>query len=391
MASIALDPLIAEARRRASRRRLALAGAAALLLAGGIWLGLELTGGSGTSAVTPPPGYHLVQARGPVGHLLTESRSFPQPLSVDVSTGEARPARSTVETWSDPRDGLLRIVRRVDGRVQSDEVQPCRAPCETTLAESYWPVDTAQYTREPGTGTFQGRPVIWLAKRQPKDVYPDERIGLDPVKHQPVVARSLIKGKVISESWILERKPDIAASELAFVVPDGGFGLWVRDSSSVDFTATGPKPYALRARKALGRTPLWLGDRFRGHRLQGVIIGRKFLEMSTGARLRPARYVIYDYGIVRLQEFGASRPSGHEQGPLAGSVSVERSASYEVASSAGSSRSSVRIEQQEPTASLTRDGLLVLFSPPLLPPLVHIDRASVIELAKALQPVPLTP
>jgi len=46
------------------------------------------------------------------------------------------------------------------------------------------------------------------------------------------------------------------------------------------------------------------------------------------------------------------------------------------------------VERQEPTASLTRYGVLVLFSPPLLP-LVHIDRAAAIELAQALRPVPI--
>jgi hypothetical protein len=384
--AIAVDAVIEEARRRAKRRRLALAGLVALLVAGGgIWAGLALTGGSSAPAVIPPPGYHLVQARGPVGHLLDETRTLPSPLSVDVSTGEARPVRTSVETWFDSQGGLLRMVRRVDGRVQSDDVQPCRKPCLPTLAESYWPVDTKNFQREPMTGTFHGRPVIWLTERR-REAYPDsKRIGLDPVTHDPVVARSLIRGRLISESWVLERKPEIAANDFAFVVPDGGFGQYMKDSSTADFTATGSNPFALRARKSLGRTPLWLGERFRGHRLQAVIIGTRTLDTQYGARLDPANFVIYDYGIVRLQEFGASRPTGYDQGPRPGSVVVERSASYDV----GSRPASLKIKVLEPTASLTRDGVLVLFSPPLLPPLVHIDRASAVALAKALRPVPL--
>jgi hypothetical protein len=389
MTAIAAEAVIEEARRRAKHRRLALAGwLAALAVGGGIWAGLALTDGSGAPALIPPPGYHLVQARGPVKNLLTESRSFPQPLSVDVSTGQARPARTTVESWSDPSGGLLRIVRRVDGRVQSDDVQPCRTSCAISLGETYWPVDTAQYTREPATGTFHGRPVIWLDKRQPEDVYPDERIGLDPVTHQPVVALSLIQGKIIWESWILERKPDIGADDFAFVVPDGGFGLYGAESTGTDLAATGSNPFVLRARKALGRTPLWLGDSFRGHRLEGVVIGTRFVETPNGARLHPARYVIYDYGIIRLQEFGTSRPTGHEQGPRPGSVVVEKFAEI-AASTSTSGAHSVTVKTQEPTASFSRDGVLVLFSPPLLPPRVHIDGASAVALAKALRPVPL--
>ena len=140
------------------------------------------------------------------------------------STGQARPARTTVESWSDPSGGLLRIVRRVDGRVQSDDVQPCRTSCALSLGETYWPVDTALYTREPATGTFHGRPVIWLDKRQPEDVYPDERIGLDPVTHQPVVALSLIQGKIIWESWIWSGSPTSAqtTSRLSFQTAASG-------------------------------------------------------------------------------------------------------------------------------------------------------------------------
>jgi hypothetical protein len=390
MTAIAVEAVIEEARRRAKRRRLALAGLVAFLVAGGgIWAGLALTGGSGAPVVTAPPGYHLVQARGPVGHLLAETRTLPSPLGVDVSTGEARLVRTTVETWFDPRGGHLRMVFRVDGRVQSDDVQPCRLPCVPTLASSYWPVDTKQFQREPKTDIFHGRSVIWLTERRRDGVYPDgKRIGLDAVTHDPVVARSLIRGKLISESWILERKPDIAANDFAFVVPDGGFGQYTKISSTADFTATGSKPFALRARKALGRTPLWLGGRFRGHRLQGLVIGTKSLETPDGTRLHPARYVIYDYGIVRLQEFGAKRPTGYEQGPRPGSVVVEKSLAFE-ASASTSGAQSVRVEALEPTASLSRDGVLVLFSPPLLPPRVHIDRTSAVELAEALRPVPL--
>jgi hypothetical protein len=387
--AIAAEAVIEEARRRAKRRRLALAGLAAfLVVGGGIWAGLALTDGSGAPAVTPPPGYHLVQARGPVEHFLAETRSLRPSLVVDVATGEAHPVRMTVETWVDPRSGLLRMVRRGDGRVQSDDVQPCRSPCTPTLAATYWPVDTAQFTREPGTGTFHGRPVIWLARRHRDDVYPDARIGLDPVTHEPVVSRSLFQGKVISESWILERKPDIAADHFAFAVPDRGFGQIVKISPTADFSANGSNPFALRARKALGRKPLWLGERFRRHRLQSVLIGTTTLDAAGGARLHPADWVIYDYGIVRLQEFGAKRSTGYEQGPRPGSVVVERSVAV-AATASSSGAQSEKFEALEPTASLTRDGVLVLFSPPLLPPRVHIDRASAIELAKALRPVPI--
>src|SRR5512144_2541560 len=90
-----LAALIAEARRRGRRRNFALAsiGLLALLVGGGIWVSLELTGGGGgPAAVHAPPGFHVVRSEGPVERRVLEylTPSQSQPVSVDLATGTER-------------------------------------------------------------------------------------------------------------------------------------------------------------------------------------------------------------------------------------------------------------------------------------------------------------
>jgi len=62
------------------------------------------------------------------------------------------------------------------------------------------------------------------------------------------------------------------------------------------------------------------------------------MQARTGAKLRPARFVTFDYGSFKLQEFGSHRPFWYEQGPLPGRVVID-----------GRSR-----------VAVTRDAILVL-------------------------------
>ena len=119
---------------------------------------------------------------------------------------------------------------RADGQVQHDDAFVCPRsaprPCVqgSFSFENFWPLDTSRYTRQPGIGTFHGRPVIWIAPRQaggfPAPPNFGERIGLDPRTHEPVADRMYENGKIASEALVLERKPDIAAGKYAFVVPN---------------------------------------------------------------------------------------------------------------------------------------------------------------------------
>ena len=372
-----LAALIAEARRRGRRRNLVLAsiGLLALLLGGGIWARLELAGGGGGAAVHAPAGFHVVQSQGPVARRVLEIWTHSQPVSVDLATGKGRPVRTTSAIWSDGRGNVNRVVTRADGQVQHDDAYACPGsaprPCvQGSFAfKNYWPVDRSRYTRQPGIGTFHGRPVIWIASRQAGGFAAPpnfgERIGLDPRTHEPVADRNYYDGNAssFSEALVLERKPDIAAGEYAFVVPNPTSGRGFRKDPTPELSARGSNPYALRARRALGKRPLWLGERFRGSRLQAVTIASTF-NPPTGISPKVATYVFYDYGDVAISEFNARALHGSGGASLPG-----------------------RMTLQQGVAELSRDGVFVVVAKSQHGNYV-LDRAGALRVARALRPVP---
>jgi hypothetical protein len=368
-----LAALIGEARRRGRRRNLALAsiGLLALLAGGGIWAGLTLSGG-GAAAAHAPPGYQVVQAQGPVAHHVLETWSVAQPLSVDVATGKARPVRTTREIWYDSRGNAVKFLIGADGRPQSDFALACHPASAACLPgfsfQRYWPLDTSRYTRQPGLGTFHGRSVIWIAPKQAGGfaAYPGEgeRIGLDSRTHAPVAERQLSNGKVAAEAQVLARKPDIAAGKFAFIVRTFAPPL----QGTPFFHATGRDPLALRAQRALGQRPLWLGPRFDGHRLQAVAIGSTF-DPPTGIQSNAVPFVNYDYGNVNITEFSASDLYGPGRGPLPG-----------------------RMTLQGPSSSLgmqLRQSGVFVMAREAHPGTYVVDRAGALRIARALRPVPL--
>jgi hypothetical protein len=377
-----LAAIITEARRRGRRRKVALAtgGVLALLLGGAIWAGLALSGGGGAATVHAQPGFHVVPAHGPVAHQLLETWTFFQPLSVDLTTGNQRPVRTTTETWYDSRGDAIRVVSRVDGRIQSDHSDACPhtrrpSPCWPGFSfQNYWPLDASRYTRETGIGTFHGRPLDWIAPRQPGGfaAYPGggEQIGLDPHTHEPVADRMYSDGKVITETQVLERKPVIPPDEYAFVVPNRTSAL---RQDPTPFSVRSADPLAVRAHRGLGRRPLWLGERFHGNRLRTVTIGSTF-DPPTGIRPKAVPYVQYDYGDVVVTQYSSRSLYGPAQrGPLPGRVTL-------VKSQTGKGTSPTPIRGLE----LTRNGLFVMASTSHV-----LDRAATLRLARALQPVPL--
>jgi hypothetical protein len=380
-----LAALIAEARRRGRRRNFALAsiGLLALLVGAGIWAGLELSGGGGGAAtVHAPPGFHVVRSQGPVARRVLETWTFAQPVSVDLATGAGRPVRTTSAIWYD-RAGVSRVVTRADGRVQTDYAAVCPRGCPLGFSlKSYWPLDTSRYTRQPGIGSFHGRPVIWIAPREPGGFAASpgvgERIGLDPDTHEPVADRIYVPygGKISSEALVLERKPDIAAGKYAFVVPNPTRGL-LRKETTPELSARGSNPYALRARRALGERPLWLGERFDGRRLQAVTIGSTF-DPPTGISPKAAGFVFYDYGNVAISEFKARDLYGAGGGPPPGRMTLEKP-------STGTSSS---FDTGIAGLELRRDGVFVLASKSQYGNYV-LDRARALRVARALRPVPL--
>ena len=115
------------------------------------------------------------------------------------------------------------------------------------------------------------------------------------------------------------------------------------------------------ARDAIGAVPLWLGPRFQGAKLESVEVGTEGMKAQTGATLLPARFVTFDYGTVKLQEFGSDHPFWYEQGPRPGRVVID---------------SGTR-------AALTRGGVLVVAESEGQ----FFDAGSALAIVKALRPV----
>lgn len=382
-----LAALIDEARRRGRRRNLALAviGLLALLVGGGIWAGLELTGGGGgAAAVHAPPGFHVVQSQGPVARRVLETwnPAQSQPVSVDLATGTERPVRTTNAIWYDGRGHVTRVVNRADGRVQHDDAYACPRECFAGFSfQSYWPLDTSRYTRQPGIGAFRGRPVIWIAPRLPGGFAAPpgvgERIALDPRTHEPVADRMYAdEGKISSETLVLERKPDIAAGEYAFVVPNRTrVAVPFGKEPTSELSARGSNPYALRARGALGERPLWLGARFDGSPLEAVTIGSTF-EPPTGVSPNAVKRVLYDYGNVAIMQFNARELFGAGGGPLPGRMTLQGPIPAH-----GLGRGVVGPQ-------LIRDGVFVLAFKSRHGNYV-LNRAAALRISRTLRPVPL--
>jgi hypothetical protein len=376
------EALIEEARRRTRRRRLVYAAAAALALAvaGILFAIVELMGG--TSATGLPPGFHAVRARGQVQHLRVEWRTRPSSeQTVQLSNGQASPTTLSHEVWYDEGTHLYRVVGRLDSRVLFDLVG--KASCYPIsggkrfcippgpLAEfkgaPRWPLNPKQ-ARETGTGTFRGRSVIWvesLANGRPVTVNGLERWGLDARTHEALVRREVAKvprGGRFQQDEAFTRLKDLPAKSVTFAVPDAvpsdhAFPPHFQPASESRTSSLGA------AGKTLGTAPLWLGRSFRGQRLLRVETGTEGMRAKAGKVLERAPFVSFDYGIVKLREFGAKRSFTQLQGPPSGRMFLSYS-----------------------DASVTRGDLLVLVRGGDRS--VRLDRALALALAKALQPLP---
>jgi hypothetical protein len=365
-----------------TRRRLIYAGVAlgVLLVGAGAGVAIALSGGGESNAIGVPKGFHLVRAQGPVSHAtITEHPVMPSTV-VDIATGRARPAPIVLEVWWDPKSGLDRVVGRVDGRIQFDGVgqtcqgtpgspnRPCLAPPPFDLQNRHYrlPADPRN-VRVVGRGSFRGHQVVWLeglvnGHRSPPSTGFD-RVAIDVVTHRPVAKRSFARGRVLyEEDYSVLR--DLPGRSVSFAVPDGGAFQHVFPPvpSSAEHAA---KAELSEARAALGQVPVWLGPRFDGHPLRSVEVGTEDAVAPNGDALARAKFVRFDYGALRLKEFGGDRPFGFRNGPRAGRVVVDG------------------------RAVLTRNGLLVIAEP--FGRAKPIDRAAALELAKALRPVPSAP
>jgi hypothetical protein len=331
MTAITLEAVIEEARRRARRRHAALfAALIALLAAGGIWAGLALSGGGAPPAVQAPPGFTVVSAGGPVAHVVVRYSPLDW-ATTDVATGQDKRVQVSEEVWYEPQSGLWRDIYRVDGRVRTDrtgsvcgELGGHRSCFMPPPYEAFtWPPEKAGYGAAPGS--FHGRDVIWLTPKHPAG--PGQttmKYAVDPETHRTIVQQALKGTRLVGES-VISQRPDLDG--YSFVVPKGGPSQsspgWYEP-----FSAGLTRAYGLpAARKALGRTPFWLGPRFHGYALRSVVVGRYALDAKGGRKLRSAPFVRFHYArdvgkgsAVTLEEFGSKRPYFYERGPRAGLV-----------------------------------------------------------------------
>jgi hypothetical protein len=192
-----LDPLIAEAKRRARRRRwlgvLVLVVAVAAATAG-----LELRSGSdsGLAAVGPRP----------VIHIVTES----PPVSVYLNLKTGRATRETLrnESWSDRRSGRSQSIVTQGGRVTFDQLGTYHYPADSEAAAvTNFYVTVAMGLRTAlragkaelvGRGTFNGHRIDWLRVRQTalpswRHGQPwwqaSEAVGVDAQTYKPILIR----------------------------------------------------------------------------------------------------------------------------------------------------------------------------------------------------------
>jgi hypothetical protein len=386
------EALIEEARCRARLRRVAYA-VAALLLGAAIWAGFALTSGGPAPTVVAPPGFHLVKSKGDVEHQVIETRDLLQPSTIELKTGRQQPTRTTDEVWFDSRTGLARVVIRLDGRIQWDQVVPCNDTRYGSCVPGYSfatksPLDSRDYVREPGTYRFHGHDVIWAGKRYngfPPAPGTGERVGIDIHTHQPVAYRNLEEGSPVSASWVTAPLKDIPGGHYWFVVPDGGVGGGYPQSSSQNEFTVSPETTLLstRTRRVLGRTPLWLGRMFDGQPLQTITIGSEVLEARSGLRLSKTPFVSYRYGRFSVQEFGAAHPNWYRRGPRAGTAVVERFGGF-MRNDRTFKLTPVATEWR---AALSRNGLLVVVQSLGDEP-YPLTRTRVQRIARALRPVP---
>lgn len=260
------------------------------------------------------------------------------------------------------------------GRVQFDTVgQTCQGPDAPgrfclppppfVLDNMHyrWPIDR-KAVRVVGRGTFRGHDVIWLeglvnGKPSPPSIHAD-RVALDSVTHRPLAKRTFIHGRLwYEEAYSL--LSDLPGKRVSFVVPDGGAS---RNSfpPAPNSRSSSRKATPAAARSVLGPAALWLGETYRGHRLRSVEVGTEIAGAPNGSVLQRAKFVRFNYGSIRLQEYGRVKPAGFVSGPRPGRILVGDN------------------------IMLSRNGLLVIAGVQPLP----IDTTAALALAKALRPVP---
>jgi hypothetical protein len=194
----AVDPLIAEAKRRARRRRWLVLSvlAVAVVAAAAATLGLRSGSGSGLAAVGARPVIHIV------------SETRPRTVYVDLKTGHVTSESFRSESWNDRRSGRNHDIATQGGRVVGDQLWTAhfRPDSEAaavttlyvTLATGLRAALMAGKAELVGHGSFDGRRILWLQVVQTNlppwrhgQPWPQatEAVGVDARTYKPILLR----------------------------------------------------------------------------------------------------------------------------------------------------------------------------------------------------------
>ena len=309
---------------------------ATLLVAGAIAGIVAATRGGGAGSGLPE-GFHGVQARGPVERAMLENLAS-KSQTVRLADGRARRTRQTQEVWWNRGTGLSRTIFRNDGVVIADVVQQrclrphhllCITPSPFDLrSKGFGWRPRKNSAKRVASGTFRGRRVIWIEQLvQPGDgtnPLSGDQVAYDVVTHRPIALRMIgrtgpkrFRDRIVTASAVTFL-PQLAAKNASFAVPAGGAPLNL-NGDEADF---GDSSLA-HAGDVIGRTPLWLGRVYRGHRLRSVQTGLSGLEDGHGGGAAMAPVVRLDYGAFQLDEFGETRPLYLLHAPPPGELFVD--------------------------------------------------------------------
>jgi len=267
-----LDPLIAEAKRRARRRRwLGLLAVVVIAVAAAATLELRSASGSGPAAA----------GRRPVTHIVI--RDLHSTVYFDLKTGRRTVKTLGEEMWSQPgRRGWHRIVSTEGGRPAGDQVWQAhytRPHTQAAAVDGFYAALTTDFraalksgkVQLVGRGTFQGRRVDWLriVPRRDRHWYGLGQLqaGIDARTYTPILLRQHQGKRFYYERILLAKAIPYKAADFEAHGPKGPGRIPFQPASGFAFGS----PDAAGSKGTVVRKP-WLtaGTTVAGLKLRAV-------------------------------------------------------------------------------------------------------------------------
>jgi hypothetical protein len=212
---------------------------------------------------------------GPVLHIVL--RGEWGGTAVDLESGERTPVHGESETWYDPERNLVHTISRLGEVVQHDDVyEPKEPPAHlVALARDYRKALSSGTARVIGDDVIDGTRVSWVTihSEQLPDVADGklhewaQQVAVSQETAKPVATRETRDGK--PGPFTLQR---VLSLEM-LPAGDGDFTEPGRDSlagAAFMFKPFGEVMTVVEATNALGRRPLWAGQRLGELELGGI-------------------------------------------------------------------------------------------------------------------------